>query len=464
MVNNPCRTTVFTRVFPGATVSGVVGVFALTAFLVAGLLTLRPRFLLQQGIRQLNTGSPARAAAFFDHARAAMPGFLSRTWVTAEDRFRLDTYHGRAVYETAKADWQRDGLTPEVHARLLDSRKRLERAAAAEPGYYLTAYWLARTGHALERSHAWLFPETPNPFDADSLYLRASALRPAGITVRQAHALYLYETGRAERIPALVNNMTAIYPPAYESLKKETWFTPDLLPHMARGLEIAVQNRVRPRDALVRLSRLYQDQDRPAAAIDAFEAYLAHDPGANTAGDFFHLGTLCLRDGRFEKSRDAFVQSLSAAGDREAMLNRIYRHFRSLSQHTRFLSFMTHLEDTALAVPGQDMALARCYLDMDQLFLAKQTLTRIMDARPTGEAASLLAVIAAKEKDWDAMEVLSHQATRLDPYNAGYHFLFARALNYRKKYANAEKAITRAIELDPENAGYQKFRDQIRQK
>jgi len=158
------------------------------------------------------------------------------------------------------------------------------------------------------------------------------------------------------------------------------------------------------------------------------------------------------------------VQSLTAAEDREAMLNRIYRHFRSLSQHTRFLSFMTHLEQTALAVPGQHMALARCYLDMDQLFLAKQTLTQIMDTRPTGEAAYLLAVIALKEKDWDTMEVLSHQATRLDPYNARYHFLFARALNYRKKYANAEKAVTRAIELDPENAGYQKFRDQIRQK
>jgi tetratricopeptide (TPR) repeat protein len=445
--------------FPGATVPGLVGVCALTAFLVAGLLTLRPRFLLQQGIRQLNMGSPVRAAAFFEQAHAAVPAFLSRTWVTAEDRFRLDTYHGRALYESAKADWQQNGLTPEVHARLLDSRKRLGRAAAAEPEYYLTAYWLARTGDALERSHSWLFPKAPNPFDADPLYQRAAALRPAGITVRLAHARYLHETGRSDRIPALVSHMTAIYPLAYESLKKEPYFTPDLLPHMARGLETAIKNQVRPRDALLRLSRIYRDQNNPAAAIDAFEAYLAHDPEANTSGDFFHLGTLCLQDGRFEKSREVFVQSLAAAKDREAMLNRIYRHFRSLSQHTRFLSFMAYLAETAVAVPGQDMALARCYLDMDQRFLAKQTLTQIMDTRPSGEAAYLLAVIAAKEKDWDAMEVLSHQATRLDPYNAGYHYLFARALNYRKKYANAEDAVTRAMDLaSRENAGYYNFR------
>ncbi|MFU8770035.1 MAG: tetratricopeptide repeat protein, partial [Desulfotignum sp.] len=193
-------------------------------------------------------------------------------------------------------------------------------------------------------------------------------------------------------------------------------------------------------------------------------AYLAHDPGANTSGDFFHLGTLCAQDGRHEKSHAAFVRSLSAAKDREAALKRIYRHFRSQKQHTRFLSFMQHLEGTALAVPGKDMALARCYLDMDQLFLARQTLARIMDTRPAGEAAFLLAVIASKEKDWDAMEVLSHQATRLEPYNAGYHFLFAQALNHRKKYANAENAVTRAIDLAPEeNAGYHKFRNQVRQ-
>jgi tetratricopeptide (TPR) repeat protein len=284
-------------------------------------------------------------------------------------------------------------------------------------------------------------------------------LRPAGINVRQAHARYLYQTGRQDRLPDLLSNLLAIYPPIYETLKKEPYYTPDLLPHMARGLENAVRNRVLPRHALLRLSRIELEQNNLPGAIDTYEAFLAHDPGSNTSDDFFYLGTLCVQDGRYEKSHDAFVQSLAAAADREALLNRIYQHFRSRKQYTRFLSFMEHLEKTAMAVTGQDMAVARCYLDMDQLFLAKQTLVKIIETRPFGEAAYLLAVIAGREKNWEAMEVFSHQATRLEPGNAGYHFLFAQALNQRKKYANAEDAVTRAIRhASRENSGYYSFR------
>ncbi|MFU8770559.1 MAG: hypothetical protein ACNA7H_12530, partial [Desulfotignum sp.] len=437
----------------------LVSACVLAAFLAASLVMLGPRFFFQQGMRQLNMDSPVQAAFFFEQARAAMPAFLGRSWLTAADRFRLDTYYGMALYQSGMAAWHQNGLTPDIHALFFRSRDHLGRAAAAEPRNYLTAYWQARTEHALERIHPWLFPGKPNLFNADDLYLHAAALRPAGITVRQAHARYLSQTGRQDRLPDLLSNLLAIYPPLYETLKKEPYYTPDLLPYMARGLESALRNQVLPRHALLRLSRLYLDQNNLPGAIDTYEAFLAHDPGSNTSDDFFYLGTLCVQDGRYEKSHDAFVQSLAAAADREALLNRIYQHFRSQKHSTRFLSFMQHLEGTALAVPGQDMALARCYLDMDQLFLAKQTLTRIMETRPTGPASYLLAVIAGKEKDWGAMEAFSHQATRLEPGNAGHHFLFAQALNHRKKYANAEDAVTRAIRHAPrENSGYYSFR------
>ena len=447
------------KFFPASFGLRLVSAFVLAAILAATLMMLRPRFLFQQGMRQMNMENHVQAAVFFEKTHAALPVFLSRTRLTAADRFRLDTYYGRALYESGIAAWQQNGLTPEVHALFLSSREHLERAVAAEPGYYLTAFWRAQTEHVLERIHPWLFPGKPNRFDADELYRYAAALRPAGINVRQAYARYLYHTGRWDRIPALLSNLLAIYPPMYETLKKETYYTPALLPHMARGLESAVSNRVLPRHALLRLSRLYLDQNNPVAAIDTYEDFLAHDPESNTSDDYFYLGTLCVQDGRYEKGYGAFEQSLATAEDREALLSRIYQHFRSRKQFTRFLSFMQYLEGTALAVPGREMILARCYLDMGQLFLAKQTLARIMDTRPTGPAAYLRAVIAAREQDWDAMEAFSHQATRLDPGDSGYHYLFAQALNHRKKYASAEDAVTRAIRhASRENSGYYHFR------
>jgi tetratricopeptide (TPR) repeat protein len=448
-----------TLVFPGSRAWWVLAAGLLTAFLALSLMMLRPRFISQQGVRLFKTGSHDRAAAVFQQARAAIPDFLSRSRLTAADRFRLDFWHGRALYRSGSAAWQDGRPTFQVYDRFLQSRQYLEQAAAVEPGDYLTAFSRARTEHALERIHPWLFPDTPTPFNADDLYRQATALRPAGITVRQAHARYLYETGQVDRIPGPVQDLLAVYPPAFDTLKKEPYYTPGLLPHMARGLEQAVHNRVRPRDALKRLSVLYREQGDPAGAIDTFEAYLAWEPGANTFGDYFGLGTLCLADGRPAQARDAFLRSLTAARDREAALNRIYRHFKAKKQLTRFLSFVSHLEGSAPPVPGIDMAKARTYLDLDQSFLAEQTLMQIMATRPTAPAADLLARIAQKDKDWDTMERFLRQATRLDPHNPGYHYRFAQVLNNRKNYADAEYAVTRAMRYAPrESAGYYNFR------
>jgi hypothetical protein len=164
------------RFFSASAGVRLVSACFLAAFLAASLVMLRPRFFFQQGMRQLNMDSPVQATLFFEQAHAAMPAFLSRTWLTSADRFRLDTYYGMALYESGKAVWQEKGLTPDLHALFLGSRELLERAAAAEPGYYLTAFWRARTEHVLERIHPWLFPGEPNPFNADDLYLHAAAL------------------------------------------------------------------------------------------------------------------------------------------------------------------------------------------------------------------------------------------------------------------------------------------------
>jgi tetratricopeptide (TPR) repeat protein len=427
----------------------------LAAFLIYCVLMLRPRFIYQQGVRALKTNDAAAAVVLFEGAVSDFPGIYEHSLITAADRFHLYTDYGQALYDVAMQDWQENGISPICYDRFVQAHESLRKAAAIESQNYFTAFRLASTEHALEILHPWRYPNTPNPYNAQPLYEAASELRPAGISVHQAWARYLHAKGRTRDIPDLVRHLLAISPPFYNSLKKEPYFTPELLTDAAQGLKTAVQKGIRPRDALRYLSQLSRDQDNPAGAIDFFEAYLAHDPKDNSASDFIHLGALYLTDGRYGDSHDMFVRSLAESDNPDAVLSRIYRIFKNRKQGVRFLTFADALENAPIKVAGLDLVRAQCYLDLDQMFLAKKILERIISDNPTGPACYLRAQIAAKEKDWEAMETYSQQATRIDPYNAGYHYYLARALYTRKKYEDAEFALNRAIRhAGREQAGY----------
>ncbi len=111
------------RIIQGSDVSGVAALCILGIFLAVCLVLLPPRFF--PAGRPVNSGWKIITGPFlfFEQAQSAIHSFLSRSPLTAADRFRLNARHGRALYLSAKNIWEADGLTPEAYTLLLRSRK-----------------------------------------------------------------------------------------------------------------------------------------------------------------------------------------------------------------------------------------------------------------------------------------------------------------------------------------------------
>lgn len=435
----------------------------LSVFITSRALLIRPRFIYQQGISNLRSENYDKAIVFFQNAENSMPEFFKNSELTEADRFYRCTHHGVALYQVALHEWKKSGLSHQVYDKFISARSFLLEATSLEKRDYLTAHWLARTEHVLERIQPWRFPGSSNPYNADPLYTIASSLRPAGFSVRLGHARYLHEKKMDDRLPELIQNITEIYPPIFDELKKEPYFTKDLIIHMELGLKNAVRNDIRARKALSTLSRLYSEQDNMVEAIHFYQKFLAHDPKANTYGDYMRLGILYLQDSQYEKAHAAFIRTIRESSDPGETIRRIYRFFHSEKKYIQFLSFVDLIEKKGIKINGVDIVVVRCCLDMGNPFLAKEKLMQSLAKTPTGQAWYMLAQMAEKEKKWDQMEVAAQKATRLDPYNHRHHYLFARALNIRKKYANAEAALTQAIRHYPgESANYYNFRANTR--
>ena len=103
-----------------------------------------------------------------------------------------------------------------------------------------------------------------------------------------------------------------------------------------------------------------------------------------------------------------------------------------------------------------------CLFVYNRPWHAKETLNSINAKTPNPEAYYMLAMLARKQNDWDAMELSIQRATVLDPSNGLYFKILADALIYQKKYKPAEEYLQKALINDPENKSYQTKLEKVR--
>ncbi|CCK79018.1 tetratricopeptide repeat protein [Desulfobacula toluolica] len=430
----------------------------LSTLLIICCSLLWPRFLYQEGINQFKLKNYTQAIDHFKRAEQAMPKSIEN-WFAQADLFRIYTNHGQALYQLAIKEWKEQGLSPAPFDILLKAKSYLDKADKIEPEHYINSYWLTRTYEGLEKAYAWLYPKKNNPYNADTFYQKALNLRPAGITVRYAYVRYLQYKGLKAKIPELVQYMMEIHPPSYRNLKKEDFYTDDLLPYIEQGLHQAIAKEILPRDALKALADIYATKNDFEKSISYYTDLLNHTPSSNSYYDHIHMGQLYLKNKQYEKGFDAFKKSLLLTENSNSTINRIYTVFKREKLFEKFLNFSVYLQENNLGNRNLDMLVARCWIDKGQPQLGKARLIQIIAAEPYAPAYYLLAQTAQKEKDWDQMEIASQKATRLDPDNPYYYYLLSQALNNQKKYAHAEEVATKTIQHSPkENSNFYNYR------
>lgn len=404
------------------------------------------RFQYQAGVNRMHDKEWDQALICFEKAEKSLPFFIPGFY-TLQDRFRIFSKKGEALNEKALAMLKENGPTIWALTTYREARETLQKAVTINPDVYVPAYWLARTENSLELLYPRLFPRKDNPYNADSYYQNAIRLWPNGITVHYSYARYLAAVQDTEALAPTIRRMMEIFPNAYHHLKKEPFFSHDLMLEMEKGLEAAQKAGTNPRETLQALADIYSQKGEDEKAVQAFEKSLTIRRFANTSHTFARMGVLLLRADQPDEARTFFIQALKTSEDFEKTLSHIRYLHKKETQVKAFITLILDYEKSHPANPLLDLAIARAWMDMDSYSFAKTRLLQLNEKKENAEALYLLALIAEKEADWDSMELSAQRATVLNKENPQYFYLFSKALHRQKKYTSAEAAATRAIEL-----------------
>lgn len=122
---------------------------------------LKPRFIYQEGIKQLQLKNYEKSIQLLTWAEQTMPAFVPDRLIQA-DWFRIYTHHGQALYHVGidllkKRNWD------SALARLKHARNYLIQADQILPLSYRNSFWLALNEDKLERVFAWKYPQKRIP-------------------------------------------------------------------------------------------------------------------------------------------------------------------------------------------------------------------------------------------------------------------------------------------------------------
>ncbi len=368
-----------------------------------------------------------------------------------------DGYYGSAVEHLETAVhyqpneyliWEKLGKAYHNFGELKPVKETLHFAIKAKQAYLKSAhlnpidseavFGLARGEARLEIISPYLQHQKDKSYNAFPYFQKSIRLRPNGVLIHFTLARYLYWQKKKELFLEIVSNMARIYPLVYNFVKKEEFWSQDVMEAVKNGLQKAIDEGIDRRLAHMSMSSLLAGEKNWQGAILHYQKALACQEINNSSNNYLHLGRLYLENGQLEEAENFFFKATSISRTREKDLEGLFWAYKKNSYSEELNRFYERIDKSFALSFRMDILLVRSLIDLTQYNKAQRLLKELNQKEPTAEAYYWLAIIAEKEKDLDRMELAIQRATVLNPESSHYHRKFSDVLKWLKKFERAE--------------------------
>jgi hypothetical protein len=380
---------------------------------------------------------------YYTKAKSALKGnnhWIAVRYLKAAIRYQPNDFmFWRKLAEVYNTVGEQEGSIRRAFMYADRARKSYLESNRLNPLDASTAIGLARSEARLQQLYPHLYPDNKNnPYNPLPYFNAAIKLKPNGIQYHLTLARYLLQTGRSHELLQEAQSLARIFPGAYDRLKIEPLWSPEVQAAVKKGLQNAIDEKIVAKEAHRLLSHMLAAEQNWSEAILHFSKTLSYQKEISV-GDYIQLGRLYLYSNKPEESIVSFINALTISPYKENSFTAITKTFDNRSHQHEFSLFYSDIENNFLLSPEMQIIAAKKFIDLKQLDKARRVLTAVNDYRPNGDAYYWLARIAEIEKDWDAMEINIQKATVLEPTNEHYRNVFMQLRKRLGKDKGAKK-------------------------
>ncbi len=356
------------------------------------------------------------------------------------DEYRLQIVAGDFEFKAAK----KSKNTRELLAGMERAEEYYLKAATLEPVAVDAWFGLVRTTPLLEKLYPFVKKE-PHKRAALTYFDRLVELMPVNLYVQKLLTKYYLDRSMPDKVMDSVEFSVYLSPSLYYQLRQQPFYSLSMNSGIKKALKRRIEENIGVDECYKVLAAIEENEENYRAAAAFHEKTLEWLPPDQRSTWYYQAGRLYLKAGMAAKAEEAFLKSLKTE-KRPDRLRDIYRIYEYSKRFNEFVTFCNKAgqggRDDIVKILSS-MAL----IEMGKYDRARSRLLRVNSRKYLAESCYFQARIAEFLQDWDTMELKSQRATVLAPGNSEYYSIFSSALRRQKKYAQAEEAATRAIEV-----------------